>query len=643
MATGTVQRSLFSSLSSSNDLPEIICDVHSIQLDDAQPPSAHETANTSSMEDESEYTEFDVIDTEDGLDRYYEPMNLGGDALVYNFDDSLDLLSDIDFDFDLEIASGFISSKYEFRQKPKEQALILRGCLDQDRSGNYDPQNPIEPTAWDYTLKRKRTTNADQDFKNKNKRGEGREGGPKRYKIGTTWLTGRQHGKQKVVIFKLTSLLGKALLQSLKSSDSHVPLTPPTTSDPSLFGASSSAQQSYNFRTFGDPMSRNLSARQSSILNPKLPFGLDQIGPGHPEARGCVQCYEAGQDCPLLDDGESYPCRICVEDKCDCQPIIPPEKKRACECCKRKHIVCSYRQDLDNDHDKPCKQCQVAGIMCIAGPQTARCRSWRPVRSPVNKQRGTSYRKPTKSLLRNINKSKNSQPSPRNPEPICRTTRVIQTRFAHPITFHHIDETLNTPCHFCADFLYGIFGLGLVRVEVIKFASHEGYTEIDGGHTGRGAQPTRMCVYCTQERLNVCFCPQHEIVPIQGIAEDTSKKAFEELTSTQPKALEEASDYCSICPAPATHFCKTQPVDMLAELSMAQNGCGLFLCEDCAVSLVEEFQGDLDTMIKGSENRIDGDESPFPLGLRADVQFLVKDGELVERCGIEGLMNGVRF
>lgn len=41
---------------------------------------------------------------------------------------------------------------------------------------------------------------------------------------------------------------------------------------------------------------------------------------GYPVARGCRQCRRLDQSCSMVKDGK-YPCRECVEDGGECQPI----------------------------------------------------------------------------------------------------------------------------------------------------------------------------------------------------------------------------------------------------------------------------------------------------------------------------------
>jgi len=54
-------------------------------------------------------------------------------------------------------------------------------------------------------------------------------------------------------------------------------------------------------------------------------------------------------------------------------------------------------------------------------------------------------------------------------------------------------------------------------------------------------------------------------------------------------------------------------------------GCGLVLCEACAYQLMEEHDGCLEGLVTTLE------EEASPFGLRADVEFLLARGELLQR------------
>ncbi|OAG38843.1 hypothetical protein AYO21_06874 [Fonsecaea monophora] len=80
--------------------------------------------------------------------------------------------------------------------------------------------------------------------------------------------------------------------------------------------------------------------------------------------------------------------------------------------------------------------------------------------------------------------------SPQNEESTFRTF-TISTPWAHPINFKYL-ESLNKPCHFCEDFRYGIFGYGVISVEVIQFMEQPELQEMGNGHRAKGKEATRI-------------------------------------------------------------------------------------------------------------------------------------------------------
>ncbi|KAK5112049.1 hypothetical protein LTR62_004583 [Meristemomyces frigidus] len=109
------------------------------------------------------------------------------------------------------------------------------------------------------------------------------------------------------------------------------------------------------------------SADSSDLLTTRhAERGLPEDPTGHPVARGCWSCLELNINCPLLDYEHAWPCHTCAVDGNECELIIPPVKKRACEGCKRRKKHCSY---VDwGDFGKPCVECFYEGFDCVAGP-----------------------------------------------------------------------------------------------------------------------------------------------------------------------------------------------------------------------------------------------------------------------------------
>lgn len=96
---------------------------------------------------------------------------------------------------------------------------------------------------------------------------------------------------------------------------------------------------------------------------------LDDLTAGHPQRRGCKACFLSGNDaCSLLEDPHTYPCEACDDCEGDCELIIPPKFKKACERCKALRMECSY--DIDaGKYQNSCQACADDELPCCAGPR----------------------------------------------------------------------------------------------------------------------------------------------------------------------------------------------------------------------------------------------------------------------------------
>ena len=585
--------------------------------------------------------------------------------------------------------ANFFQSKYNFRSATRESVKDLSTWVDQDKSGDYDPDT--KRTQPRITPKRKKEPQAgarDQCEEAKHKK-------PKT----STWQFGRQIGQSFPLTLKFESVAGRALFKKLRqapdnllSQSSHSEGSYPSTS---CWSASEGSFETDDTSHSSQPYSLRKQPR-IQLGRPSLPFedraswvnpGLDEVTLGHPAARGCKGCLDLGIKCTLLKEGYTYPCIDCVEDDMECELVLPPLKKRPCESCRRRQIVCSYREN--GDHSLPCQQCTDSTLKCIAGPLSGRTRTgpsldqdlsikprfvpttqrpfitctqcrqakrWCSLKSndqeaPCKhcKSAGidcTFERLPDKpkkrkkvsakraERLRQIRDSTISDGLP--------TTKFIKTRYPHPITFNYLPHEDNqdepVPCDWCENVAYGLLGFDEVEVEVIDHGADQGYIEVRGGHTGRGKRPSRMCPDCTTERLQISGCKTHDIQPIQGL--DPDDFDFDAaigclLPGMQPDNGSPPYRYCSICPGPAfLECCKPSALGMCVDEedldSSAGVGCGLQLCENCAFSLVEEHDGSLESLVAALE--IDGGQ----FGLRADVKFLLESGELLQRITAGG-------
>lgn len=105
---------------------------------------------------------------------------------------------------------------------------------------------------------------------------------------------------------------------------------------------------------------------------------LEDLSNGHPQRRGCIACFESGNDdCSLIEFSHKWPCESCDDAGVDCELIVPPELKLSCIRCKEKlRKRCSYADDGGKGVDA-CQACQQAGVKCIAGPKAGLSNSLR--------------------------------------------------------------------------------------------------------------------------------------------------------------------------------------------------------------------------------------------------------------------------
>ena len=130
------------------------------------------------------------------------------------------------------------------------------------------------------------------------------------------------------------------------------------------------------------------------------------------------------------------------------------------------------------------------------------------------------------------------------------------------------------------------------------------------------------------------------VTELMGTAK--GRTAFGELVKTEPLVVRgELGRWCMLCPSGATFECctpqKTPQADVGRERALAKGkgkqapcGCGLKLCWACSALLGGMFQGDLGKLLAKFGLR-DPPAKFYPRGLRADADFLVRDGLLVRQ------------
>ncbi|KAI4124554.1 MAG: hypothetical protein LQ347_005694 [Umbilicaria vellea] len=581
--------------------------------------------------------------------------------------------------------ADFFQSKYNFRTATRNSVKGLTTWLDQDRSGDYDPD--LKTAQPEVASKRKREPPAGL----RDESGQVKLKKPRT----NTWQFGRRNGQSCPITLRFASATGRASLKKLCEAPDNG-LSQPSQSETGDFCTSWWSANGNSFETddtshSSEPYSLRTQSRNRNGIGShhfenrtsQLIVGLDEITLGHPAARGCKGCLGLGIHCTLLKEGYTYPCADCVEDDMECELVLPPLKKRPCENCRRRKIVCSYREG--GNHSLPCQQCTDSTFKCNAGPLSGRTRtgpcldqdlrrkqrfvptSQRPFITCTQCRQGKRWcslkskdqevpckhcklagigctfeklpDKPKKTRRRVS--AKRAERLKQIEDPVVSngvpTTKIIKTRYAHPITFNYLpcekNEEKPSSCDWCASPGFGILGLEELEVEIIDPGAGQGYIEVSGGHTGRGRMPSRMCPDCTMERLQISGCKAHDIRLIEGLDPDDFDfdSAIERLIpGMQTEAGSIKYRYCSVCPGPAfLECCNPGTVGTRTDEEVmepyARVGCGLLLCENCAVSLVEEHGGSLESLVAALE--IDGG----PFGLRADVKFLLESGELLQR------------
>lgn len=357
---------------------------------------------------------------------------------------------------------------------------------------------------------------------------------------------------------------------------------------------------------------------------------------GADHTKPCQQCAKAFRKCvagpasgrtrtgPSLDQGALRPARRPRKENLQPrkqnaqirnQVSQPRRPKASCTQCLRDKKWCSrivYRKQTE------CNDCCEGGTTCTIA-------SLDPQITTSDKGKGREHE---------VCGHERSKPAAAQPTQSNRC-RTITTKLAHPIQFNYAydDDEGTAPCHWCEDAMYGILGLGEVEVEVIDNEDGQGFIEIADGHAETYGH-SRMCQFCTTDRLRITACKNHEFEPIEGMdPESFDYKAVEEWMMPGMASLAPFA-WCSICPSPAFFSCSTKPdIDMDGQeedLYLGdQKGCGLLLCEACAINLVSEHEGKLDRMIDSMEN--DRDHGGFRT--RADASFLHPNGELLRRMG----------
>jgi hypothetical protein len=220
-------------------------------------------------------------------------------------------------------------------------------------------------------------------------------------------------------------------------------------------------------------------------------------------------------------------------------------------------------------------------------------------------------------------------------------TCTIVTNYSHPITFAatpYDGEGQDTSCTWCSDNAYGILGLGEKEVFCIEWHTGLGYTEILGGHLTDGCPPSKMCFNCTVSRYQIIICDNHQLQRIPLLEQEDIDIVADQLTEAPPFSKQTTvlqDKFCSLCVSDLASFHCATIQDSLVENHDGETriaGCGLKLCERCAVVLLRNCDGSLEKAIGALEEQAKQDQEKgmeLPRFLaRADLGLLKTSGLL---------------
>ena len=347
------------------------------------------------------------------------------------------------------------------------------------------------------------------------------------------------------------------------------------------------------------------------------------------EVRMCMECRKVGEgeSCSLKRSREGVgECKRCVKEHRVCLPWVPRAVREAEKKAKA----------LGNGQQPPLPNIDAGSIQ-------------RQVRRAKKK----AERK--KKVLP-------AEPEPERPLPSADhpllpgwSRKEISTSYSHPLLFNcppssrpphpgtnlTVEDGDNCSLHVTA---FAIFGWGSTKVHVkyplIPSSSHPAiFHEIPGtgGHSDRGAPPTKICRSCTLERQKIIFCglegevgtasaswgggngngggqgKGHVLRGIDGLEspdrydfdaayslllQDQDMRGFSNTASALP------GGWCSICPSPAFfECCAPRPVGLGVGGKGRDRGCGLKVCDVCAELLLGGDGAALDKMVRDVARR----------------------------------------
>jgi len=308
--------------------------------------------------------------------------------------------------------------------------------------------------------------------------------------------------------------------------------------------------------------------------------------------QACPRCEMSGKDCSLLSGQDSpYGCIICEIDGVPCESATSPQARDGAH----RHEKNETRSHKGKERECSTKRRDSA----VQGLEVSKKRHYQDTADDESNNSANPSKK----------KKSTSKSLPLLPKGV--KSREIVTKLRHPITFGGESEDANKPCSFCTTASYAILGLGQKRVSVWDSGPGEFLTEISGGRAEAGEPHTQICGDCTMKRFSMLTCPDHDLAPFR-----TAESAVMNLNDALTRMLENRPDgsdiWCSLCPMLATYQCKTAG-------AMNEKGCGLVLCETCAVEMTGLYDYNLMNMLKAARDEV---TDLRPLGYRADMEIM---------------------
>ncbi|GAB7346100.1 hypothetical protein MBLNU457_4857t1 [Dothideomycetes sp. NU457] len=295
-----------------------------------------------------------VMDIREDLFTYViDESNTGGYTKQISDDDLDSQCSESDDDSVIEgptLDNPYGSQIHKLRPRRRTDVLFDAAWVDQDESGNYDPDasSELQPARRRRQSFRARCVGDEEEEARKVARKAEKK--RRRLEAKEACLRRDHIGCPGVVTFKVKSSKLKQLVSAINTN------WPP--------GACDIKIPHLGKIYLPDPGPDGERDRLAKKRTNKEDGRPDLTG--HREARGCWGCFELGMKCSLISDFPQWPCETCAHDGHDCELITPPERKLPCEHCTSQKLTCPYT--YLQDHTEPCRPCQSAGVKCVAGP-----------------------------------------------------------------------------------------------------------------------------------------------------------------------------------------------------------------------------------------------------------------------------------